>query len=654
MFGAPLFSVPQAPTTPGELSDALRAETQKRTRILVPLVRIVFPPDDSNIRRAPTATTLQDAEHVVSGAATIHEALDDPFDVPDDDSSYVRSDLNDDRAESRVTFEAFPEGIVACSELRVHCRGISQVNAGASDDGSWTFGIRINGTNYFRSGVGESEAPRYFNPIYRTVVLAFPTNPDTGLAWQPSELDTIEGVFITQPDALGDQFGQRITQMFLDADVSMSTTGQFSSETVNSKSEGLYLGRVTRFDNITRSVMGKSNGIEGTSAGCEIADPFGEISTLIAKFGNNLRGAEADIRLAAPSPILPSEWKTLFKGVVKGWRQVKGVGWRFSFKPKDDFLIGVVPNVKITEFDFPNADAKLYDNFAPLVYGNHNSTNITDDGMVQLYRVDTVNNVFLVSFGRISTVVNLYAQLNNEAPILLVQGTGVDQWQRIADIDSIINGRQWTLVNFPGGFSAIDPVEMAFTADVAGFDEVGDGSGPVITNPADMLKHILVNFVFNNYQSGLWFSDDTAPIDVVKFNRTRDFLNSLGQSSSRYIGGKGNATKAKDEINRFTKNIELKVFWTSDGNIAILPNDHTTRDVYADRLTIEEGLHDLSDADFDFDDGGLISRIFVSYIHQQDGGKFLANIEIADISIENGASDSLQAFWLPSEIPGTT
>ena len=273
--------------------------------------------------------------------------------------------------------------------------------------------------------------------------------------------------------------------------------------------------------------------------------------------------------------------------------------------------------------------------------------------MVQLYRVDTVNNIFMISFGRCLDILRVYAQLNNEAPVVLDEGTGADEWQRVSDVFSLRNGRLWTLVEFPGGFSAVDPAEWAFTADVEGFETIGDGTGVLIENPANMILHLITNFIFGEWSSGLWFDSADFKIDVDKFITTGDFLNSLGQASSRYVGGKGTATKAKDEINRFTKNLELKVFWTSEGKIAILPNDHTTVDVLAEDTTLDDGLHDLNDPSYTFDDSNLTSRIFVSYIHQQDSGKFLANIEVQDFGASEGEQDSLQAFWLPSALPGT-
>ncbi len=653
MFGAPLFSNPDPISRPGELALDFLTELQKPSRAVVSLLTIAFPPDDSVLRLLPNETTLDAAEHSPTGAATLHEALDDPFGTPDDDTSYVEHDTANTRGESRIGFDNVPEGIVDVLAVRLICRANAQAQTTAlENDGSWMLALRVGTTNYFRDAVSdETQAERWFNNVYRSMVIEFETNPDTGVAWVPADLNTVEGVIIGQPDALGDSNGQRWTQMYLEADVTAESVGQFSDETVNSRSEGLFEGKVLGWKIISRSVMGKNNSLEGTSAGAVIADTDKNLSKLIARSGPDLRGSAVTIRLASPD-ITKADWKTVFTGIVKSWKGRGPNAWDFTFAPEDDQFESKIAKKKINEFDFQDAESKLYDKFAPIIYGKHNSTNISDDGMVQLYRVDMVNNRYLACFGRALAVNNIYAQKNNELPIPVVEGVGADQWQRISDLDSLINGSQWTLIEFPGGFSALDPQEFAFTADVDGYDTVGDGTVTLIINPAEMVKHLLVNFVFNDYQSGLWFADSTAPIDLVKFQTSIDFLNSLGQSSSRYIGGGGNATKAKEELNRFVKNLELKIFWTAEGKIALLPNNHLTKDVFAPRELILEGLDDLEDPEFTFDDGGILGRVLVSYIHQQDGGQFLANIEISDLTIDNAKLEHIQAFWLPSSLPG--
>lgn len=653
MFGAPLWSVVAAEEQDGELAASLLNEFTKPARCVLPLLTITLPPTTSTISLSPDATELSDANHAAVPGVAFHLNLDDPPDTPDDDTTYVRHATTDVRAESRMSFPALTGEIRTIEAVRLYVRAITNQNVSFEDDGSWIFALRSNGTNYFKEGLAtEADAERFFNNTYRTQVYEYTLNPDTDIAWTRSEVDAIQASFISQPDAVGDLNGQRFTQVYLEVDVTSGDIGRYSSETVNSKTEGLFEGKVLSWGKISNSVLNKQNGIESSKTSVTIADHDLSWSRLVASTNPiALRGSAVTIRLAAPAPVPKAAWSTRFTGILKSWNEIKPNIWKLNLAPDDDVMDSTIPKIKITEFDFENADPKIYDNYAPLIYGTHDSENITDDGMVQCYRVDTVNNIYLISLGVCKTILRVYAQKNNEAPIPVVEGVGADQWQRVSNLDSLINGRQWTLIQFPAGFSTLDPQEDAITADVEGYEDVGDGTGLLLTNGSDQLKHLLVNYGFGDHSSGLWLADSTAPVDVDKFSETRDFLNSLGQSNSRYIGGKGSATKVKDETNRFTKNVELKSFWTGEGKIAIKVNDHTTLDVLEDRQVVLDGLHDLNDPSFNFDDSQLLSRILVSYIHQQDGGKFLANIEISDLTVIEGKTESLQAFWLPSEIP---
>lgn len=654
MFGAPLWSVVEtAEEQEGELSAPLLNEFEKPARCVIPLLTIELPPKTTTIQLSPDATELTDAEHIAVPGVALHLNLDDPPNSPDDDTTHVRHDAVDTRAESRVSFPALVGEIRTIESVRLYVRAITNRASALEDDGSWIFALHVSATNYFKEGLTvEAEAERFFNNSYRTQVYEYKTNPATGLAWTRSEVDAVQASIISQPDAVGDVFGQHFTQVYLEIDVTSSDIGRYSNETVNSKSEGVFQGKVLTWGAISTSVLNKQNGIEFSKTSVTINDSDGSWALLVASTNPiALRGSPVKIRLASPDVKDKTRWSTRFTGILKSWDEVKPDVWKLNFAPDDDSMDSTLPKIKITEFDFENADAKLYDNYAPLIYGSHDSLNITDDGMVQCYRVDTLNNRYMISLGVCKTILRVYAQKNNEAPILLTEGVAADNWQRMTNVDSLFNGRQWTLIEFPAGFSTINPQEFAITADVEGYEEVGDGTGLLISNGAEQFKHLFVNFADGDYSSGPWLADSTAPIDVDKFNEARDFLNSLGQSNSRYIGGKGTATKVKDETNRFTKNVELKSFWTGEGKLAIKANDHTTPDVLEDRQVILDGLHDLKDPSYKFDDAQLLQRVLMSYIHQQDGGKFLANIEIADLTVAEGKAEPIQAFWLPSEIP---
>jgi hypothetical protein len=225
----------------------------------------------------------------------------------------------------------------------------------------------------------------------------------------------------------------------------------------------------------------------------------------------------------------------------------------------------------------------------------------------------------------------------------LTEATDWEEWFPIR------NGRQYSGINLIGASAATNAAKE-LRANVEGYEEIGDGSGLLITNPALAFLHFLANFVFNKYQSGLWFSSGDAQIDLDRFLEARDFFNLTGQAISRYIGGKGNAQTIKQEVNRWSKSLESKIWWNHENEIAIGVNDPFTLDVYPDR-DLEEGLHDLSKAKYRNDGRKLLNKIFISYLRQEAANAFLANVTVEDTEVTDGASENIQAFWLPSSLP---
>jgi hypothetical protein len=350
----------------------------------------------------------------------------------------------------------------------------------------------------------------------------------------------------------------------------------------------------------------------------------------------------------SPDLTTTDDWVPVYTGVLKGWNEKRPNVWDLEFEPKDEKLDSPVPREKPSEADFADADPKVYDTFAPLIYGVHSSVELNDDGMIELFRIDKVNHIYLLSFGRVKGVDNCYAIEGSEAPVKLTEGTGADQWQEKFEIRS---GRQWSFVEFPGGFSTYDPEKTKFVVDVRGYETVGDGTGDVITNPAEQIQHFLANFVFGDWKSGAWFDPDDYQIDPETFTYAAAWFNALGHAGARYIGGKGSATKALQECNRFTKNLEIKMAWNRAGKMAIHPHEHDVLDVYDVEADIEQGLNDISIPQFKYDKSNVVRTVLVAYLHQTSQNQFLANIDVTDLGTEEGKTENLQAFWLPSSLP---
>lgn len=630
---------------------AMLAEFQKTNGEFYKRLTVNFPKTTELITLIPDATELDDTNHLPVGAGTIHEALDDPPATPDDGTTHVRQDAAAARAESRVSFPALPSFVVDIEEVRVYCRAKSNANAGAEDDGAWLFAAHVNATNYF----GSVKDKLFFNPEFQTMSIIFDKSPDTNAAWTVAEVDAIQVSIISQPDSLGDIFGQQFTQVYVEVKVTRSTTGRYSDVTINSKADGLFEAKVTRWGEVSYSVVGSSNAIQRPKARVSLADTEEDLNTLFAGAGvDEVRRSTATIEYVSPN-VPKTSWWTVFTGVLDSWDEVQPHEWDLGFIEDDSSLEGDVPNAKINEIDFPDADPKEYDKFVQFVYGRHISEGLTDDGMVLCPNVDSIKFRRLIAQHIVTSIPKVYSKGNTEDPaIVRIEGTtaGNATTAQYQVITPVIGGKQYTLLEFNLTGASADEKdkfnELTIAADVNGVEDVGDGTGFLITNPATMFKHLFVNHVANEYGSGKWLPDSAAPVDTVIFEETRVLLNLLGQDSSRIIGGTGNAATGRRELNGFCSDLNLRPFWTEDGKLAVLANVPFSLTVYLDDPWFRQGLHDVEMPVFRYDSSDLFDRVLVSHLHQHNGNAFLANVEIRDFEVAEKNAQSFRSFWLPS------
>jgi len=130
----------------------------------------------------------------------------------------------------------------------------------------------------------------------------------------------------------------------------------------------------------------------------------------------------------------------------------------------------------------------------------------------------TVWHEFLVCGHAIASLVGWYQNqiaVQTEGTDWLVPGRA--QW--IATIGAAsyrdVNGRRYTVLygrNAPGDAAADGSLPL--TVNVHGVEDVGDGSGVLIDQLADIYQHFVVNWGFQSYASGVWLTPPAWPLDL--------------------------------------------------------------------------------------------------------------------------------------------
>ena len=199
-----------------------------------------------------------------------------------------------------------------------------------------------------------------------------------------------------------------------------------------------------------------------------------------------------------------------------------------------------------------------------------------------------------------------------------------------------INGNRYTLlyVRGPDGDSGANDATKKITLNVKGIEDVGDGSGTLISDLLLQYKHAVVNWILQDYRSGAWltpplFEDDAslAKVDTASFDTAAAVAAqriSGGYVGGFLIGGNGEIISVRDLVARFNVSADVdsgfnrkSQFFVTMANEAIGVID--TADAVVDVTDVIAGSFDIEDKS-----GEVFNRIPFQYARdytgQREGG----------------------------------
>lgn len=130
---------------------------------------------------------------------------------------------------------------------------------------------------------------------------------------------------------------------------------------------------------------------------------------------------------------------------------------------------------------------------------------------------------------------------------------------------------------------AIREGRMTLSGNFRGIEDVGDGSGAVISAPARIVQHFWVNFVETRYATGAWaampvFGDyslfDTATVDAVTAV-TETLVDGGPVRAALLIGQHGKQMPVFDAIRQMAVSWDLKIYENRHGQIGVAIDDPT-------------------------------------------------------------------------------
>lgn len=415
------------------------------------------------------------------------------------------------------------------------------------------------------------------------------------------------------------------------------TTYKFAQEPVASSSAGMYLRRVVKggWGQLTRTAGGRDMALKTPQMSVTIQDLDRTLSKAIAgPAAGSVVGSAGDVFLRS-AHVDASDHYQLFDGVVADYVYAGDLIWRFILRPTNESILSNQNNIPtVLEPDFPLAPEASHGLDMQVIYGRHHGEGVPGaTGMVPTICVDSTNDWFLVSYGRIKTVYRVFRG-------------GTD-----ATVDFTLeyknaNGKFVSIVRDTAGTST---ATSEITCDLDGLETVGDGSGTMITNPATQLEHFLTNFAFGAWPTGNipttseqdWLSVASFPISEANFTETEGFLSDRNLEGSRILT---TSDTPLDVINAFCQEYQLSPMWSSAWEIGVRPIPISSTSIYLDdahvrpkdvlsKITMKPLINEI------------VNRVTVNYLYNEAAAEYTKQHRVADASRSPILSETKNNEW---------
>jgi hypothetical protein len=330
----------------------------------------------------------------------------------------------------------------------------------------------------------------------------------------------------------------------------------------------------------------------------------------------------ATIYLAHPE-IAAANWAVVFTGVLEAWEAPAPLTARLTLRINDLPMRQDLPGEiwRIRPYDFVSAPAASWNQFASILFGSWSGADYENKGAMPLILVDPTNDKWLVCAGRALTVNRVF-----------INGSASATWSTVYPV---IGGKTYTLVDFSASPPADDD---EVTADVDGYDYVGDGTDQMIETPINQMVYFLSKFAFEQFKTGLW--NLTYPwIDADQVEAVGAYLDARGYRSARRIDTE---TTPYAELGKWLQANELRAYWNSLGQLAF--------DVESwehDWYTPAEALEIIDPADFmiEVDREQVLSSVTMSYVQNDAEGQFFRSVTAADRRATVRAEEAINQEW---------
>jgi hypothetical protein len=141
------------------------------------------------------------------------------------------------------------------------------------------------------------------------------------------------------------------------------------------------------------------------------------------------------------------------------------------------------------------------------------------------------------------------------------------------------SGRRYCVIYVQDGPIVNNHVNGSFpiTLDVDGVEDVGNGTGTLITDPVLQYEHCVRNFLLGDYQYGSWLSTPVSPISGAALMDSSSWTTAAGQKGVTYVGAgclgmEGERASISDWLERWNLSADVFLGFNKSGQL-IVAND---------------------------------------------------------------------------------
>jgi hypothetical protein len=376
----------------------------------------------------------------------------------------------------------------------------------------------------------------------------------------------------------------------------------------------------------------------------KLADADGDISRLLSA-GQDPAGCACSYTWAMAG-VDPADWFTLMDGLFAyPSSEDGGYSKTINIRANDAALQGDADKILFLPAEFPKAPPATWQTFFPFIYGSHSAQTLHGKGMVKCipWSIDATEGYRVTpTMGHAAAVPRVYKN-----GTLLTLSTDYD-------LSYPIRGKLFTSIDLAAAITADDII----TCDIDGMTDVYDGTGNLITNMVDQLRHWLANRAFGNWRVGPWLNPESYPIDLQSLSRAAQFASAFCPSGSMRLGGSATAEKIPNVLQKwFSTGLCFRPFWSETSEFGLVTIDHRfmgpTSPGFpsdADAVVIHGDQQEIGTTFDDSDDvSNLINRVNLQALFGMDGDgktyKSFQNIALEDVSQPLSGAESYEMAY---------